>query len=430
VTILHLIFAQVRLRPLSFLLHAMMLALGVGAAIALLLFNHQSNQRLTRDAQGIDLVIGAKGSGLQLVLSSVFHADVPTGNIKLAEAEKILADPRVKSGVAVGLGDSVGPFRIVGADANILSLYRANLAEGRAYQKPFEAVIGADVARQLDLAIGETFVGAHGLGAGGGAHDEHPYTIVGILAPAGSVVDRLALTPLESVWEVHAGHGPMAAAKTEHNHDDHAHHDHAHHDHAGHDHKGHDHASPRDTANLEATAVLVSLRSPLMAVSMKREINQQSAVMAARPADETARLFSLVGVGADVMNGFAITLIIAAALSVFVTLLSALNDRRGDIALLRVMGATRWTVLGVLIGQGLLIAAVGALIGVMLGHGLIAFLAQNSAQAAGFGLSGATFLPSELWVIGAALAAGVLAALIPAILAYRVDIAKTLAEAP
>jgi putative ABC transport system permease protein len=440
-----LVLAMLKERWLTSLLHALILALGVAAATALLLVSSQTNQRLSRDAQGIDLVVGAKGSPLQLVLAAVFHADVPSGNVPFSLVDDLREDRRVEQAIPIGLGDSAGGYRIVGAPDALVALYGGAPAAGRLPAASMEAVLGADVAAALGLQVGQTFVGAHGLGEGGGGHDEHPFTVVGVLAPTGAVIDRLIVTPIESVWEVHGQHAhhdhdaepgakpgaaPAAAHADDHDHD----HDHDHaHDHE-HD-KGREGAAAPAAASalpeeapLEATAILLKLRSPIAAPTMRREINQQTAFLAARPADEAARLFALIGGGIEAFRALALVLIAVAALSVFATLFAALNDRRGDIALMRTMGATRGAVFGLLIGQGLAIAALGTLAGLALGHGLVEIVAQNSMQAAGFGLSGALFHPGEVWIALGGLAAGVLAALGPAALAYRWDIADLLAD--
>lgn len=388
-----LIFAYLRLRPFAAALQVMLLALGAATAIALLLFNAQSQTRLARDAVAIDLVIGAKGSALQLVLSNVFHADAPVGNILLSDAEKIIQDPRVKAAQIINLGDSVGGYRLVGAASEIIAFYGAKIAAGETYARPFEAVLGAEAAARLRLAPGAQFISAHGLGDGGGGHDEHAYQVTGVLAKTGTVVDRLVFTPLASVWQAHGDNEQTIAPRA-------------------------------------VTAILIQTRTPLAALQMKRDVNETAPVMAARPADEMGRLFALVGVGVDVFRAFAVILITAAALSVFAALLGALQERRSDIALLRAMGATRGSVFAILFGQGLLIAALGAALGLVLGHGAISLLAQMSPQAAGFGLTGAAFAPEEVWVLAGCLAAGALAALLPAVQAYRSDITKTLSEQP
>ena len=148
-------------------------------------------------------MVGAKGSPLQLILSSVYQADFPTGNIPLAEAERWRRHPLVESAIPLALGDNLAGFRIVGTEHAYAEHYGASLAAGRLWQAPFEATIGARVAADTGLAAGDRFVGSHGLAGGGAEHGAHAYTVVGVLAPSASVLDRLVLTPIESVWEVH-----------------------------------------------------------------------------------------------------------------------------------------------------------------------------------------------------------------------------------
>lgn len=428
---LKLTWANLAARPLTAALYVVILALGVAAATALLLFSTQSERRLERDARYVDAVVGSKASSpLQLVLAGVFHADTPPPNIPVAAIAEIAADPRVERVIPIALGDSFRGFRIVGAPPEIVTLYEGRFAEGGPYGASFEAVIGVDVARTTGLGVGDTFVGAHGLGGDGHDHGDHPYTITGVLAPTGAVVDRLVLTPVESVWDVHG-------IEHDHNHD----HDHGH-DH-GHD---HDHAAesePEPAASQsaifgprgrqtappqEVTMLLVDLRSPLGAEGLLRDVNTTSPYLAARPAAEAVRLYRLMGVGGQVLQAFAFILIGAAAASVFVTLFAALRERRGEIALLRAMGATRGTVFGVLMGQGLVIAALGTALGLVGGHALIEILAQNSEQAKAFGLNSALVHPGEILIALGGLGAGALAALPAAIGAYRTDIARTLSE--
>jgi putative ABC transport system permease protein len=176
------------------------------------------------------------------------------------------------------------------------------------------------------------------------------------------------------------------------------------------------------------TLLLIKLRSPLGAESLLRDVNLGPDFLAARPASEAIRLYSLMGLGGRVLQAFAFILIGAAAASVFVTLFATLRERRGEVALLRAMGATQATVFGVLMGQGLAIAAAGTVLGLLGGHALIEILAQNNPQAAAFGLSGMLGHPGEVLIALGGLAAGALAALPAAIGAYRTDIARTLAE--
>ena len=206
--IVRLAAAYLASRPLLTALNVAMLALGVATITFLLLVTHQAEERLARDAKPVDLVVGAKGSPLQLILSTVFHADVPTGNIGLEESRAIAANPMVASATPLALGDSFRGHRIVGHRRLLPRALRREARAGPLFAGEMEAVVGSEVARRHGLAVGAQLTGAHGLAAAGPAHDDHPYRVVGILAPTGTVVDRLVLTSVESVWHVHEEHAP------------------------------------------------------------------------------------------------------------------------------------------------------------------------------------------------------------------------------
>jgi putative ABC transport system permease protein len=427
-SLLGLSLAYIRARALNAALNLVLLALGVGMIVLLLLFSAQFEERLTRDAHGIDLVIGAKGSPLQLVLSSIYHVDFPTGNIPLAEAERWAEHPLVAEAIPLALGDSLAGFRIIGTEHGYADHYGGELAAGRLWEAPFEATLGALVAARTGLAVGDRFVGSHGLAPGGPEHGEHPYTVVGVLKPTASVLDRVVLTPVESVWLVH-GMEP------------HEHHDEASQgEHAGehgdpHGVHGGEHgdasgpaAAPDGQRPLEITALLLRYKSPLAAVQLPLLVNRESALQAASPALETARLLSLVGVGVDTLRGLGLLLIATAGLSVFIALSNAMQERRYDLAVMRTLGASRGQLFTQPLLEGLLLAGAGALLGILLGHAVAEAAGRLLPEARSMGLSGLSWLPQELYVLVLALLVGVFAALLPALQAYRTDIAAVLAS--
>ncbi len=405
---LPLAWAYLRERVLSTVLNIVLLALGVGTITAMLLVLSQSEQRMERDAAGIDLVIGAKGSPLQLILSAVFHVDIPTGNIPLADAQKIAADPMVKTAVPLSLGDSYRSFRLVGTRPAFLDLYAATPASGRVWTKPMEVFIGAEVATATGLGIGSRFAGSHGLSAGGGSHEATPFEVVGIAAPTGSVIDRLILTSLDSIWDVHE-HGAKPAT-----------------------------GAPRD-ANIpgekhdeedrEITALLVQYASPMAAVSFPRRVNAESRLQAASPALETARLFALIGVGVNALKGFAGVLMVCAGLGIFVGLLNALDDRRADLALLRVLGANRATVFLTVLAQGFALGIAGVILGVVVGHAGVEWAGRAVEKVHRVAFTGWSWAPGEFWVVGIALGLSWLAGLFPAWRAYRQAVPELLGRA-
>ena len=264
---------------------------------------------MDRDAAGIDLVIGAKGSPLQLILSTVFHIDIPTGNISVADAGQVIAEPVVKRAIPLALGDSYKTFRIVGTNPAYIDLYSASLNTGRLWNAPQEAVVGAEVARITGLRPAAMFAGSHGLTEGGGGHADHPYTVVGVLKPTGSVIDRLIITSVESVWRVHE-HAQSTVAPS----------------------KDHDHADHED--GKEVTAYLIQYATPLAAASFPRIVNANSGLQAASPAMETARLFNLLGFGVAAMKAFALIMMLCAAMGIFVGLMNALDETQRKQAVL------------------------------------------------------------------------------------------------
>jgi len=391
--------SYLRARPLNTLLSVILLALGVATIVLLILVVSQLEERMHRDARGIDLVVGAKGSPMQLMLSGIYHLDAPTGNIPLSSVDLLLKNRMVKRAIPLALGDSWKGHRIVGAARAYAEHYGAELREGRFHDKPMEAVLGAEAAARTGATVGDTFKGAHGMGSEGDEH-EQAYTVVGVLAKSNSVIDRLVLTSIESVWQVHEEHqGPEDEA----------------------DRKALEEAR-------EVTVVLVQYASPLAAATLPRQINSQSELQAASPAYETARLFSIVGVGVEALRAFALVLMLAAGLSVFIALYTALEERRYELAVMRTLGASRAKLFGLLMTEGIVLSLFAALLGLGLGHLLAAGLGAWLEAQQHHPVSGLAWRPEEAWVIAAALAVGILSALLPAWRAYRAEVSRTLAQ--
>jgi putative ABC transport system permease protein len=396
--------AYLRARALNTALNVLLLALGVATITLLLLATSQLEERMQRDARGIDLVVGAKGSPLQIILSSIYQLDVPTGNIPLRQAREIAAHRMVKKAIPIALGDNHQGFRIVGTNADYVAHYGARLARGRLWERPLDAVLGADVAARTGEDIGSTFLGAHGLGGGAGEHlhEAYPYRVVGVLAPSGTVLDRIILTGVASVWAVHADQYDIKNVDRI--------------------------AELMPDEEKEYTALLVQYASPIAAAALPRYINSNTDMQAASPAYETARLFSIVGVGVDVLRGFALVLIIAAGLSVFIALYNALLERRYDLAVMRTLGASPARLMALMLFEGALLAGFGAVLGIVLGHVLTEALGLALRAAKQVAVTGWTWVGAELWLFALALGVGIVAALLPAWRAYRTDIAGALAR--
>jgi putative ABC transport system permease protein len=409
VNVLRLALAYARRRPLATAFNVALLAVGVATITLVILLSRELENRLVREAAGIDLVVGAKGSPLQLVLAGVYHADVPPGNVPLAAVEALARNPLVSEVIPLALGDSYRGFRIVGTEPAFVAHYGATLAQGRAWAAPMEAVLGSEAARVSGLAVGGSFAGAHGLAEGGGEHAEAPYRVVGVLAPSGRVIDRLVLTGIDSVWKVHEHHDADG----------------------GHDRDGHSEdatAPPTAAPAREVTLALVRYASPLAAASLPRLVNAETVLQAASPAYESARLFTVFGVGTDVVRGFALLLIGASAFGLFVALTQALDERRYDLAIMRALGARRGTIVLVLTIESMLLAGTGLAVGLALAHGLAASVGSWLPAAASLAAGARAWQPEEWGIVALALGAGIIATVLPAWRAYRLDVAATLSD--
>ena len=393
---------SLRHRALSTGLNLLLMAVGIAMMTFILSASSQLEQSALRDAQGIDLVVGAKGSPLQLILSSIYHIDVPTGNIPLTAQAQLAQNRMVKRVIPLALGDSYQGFRIVGTSTDYIAHYGGAVATGKLFDGPMQAVFGAQAAARTHATVGAAFAGSHGLARGGEEHGNAPFKVVGILKPTGTVLDRLVLTPVESVWKVHEvenGINPNDKEEKE-----------------------------AMDAERELTALLVQYASPLAAISMPRLINGQSGLQAAQPAFEIAKLFRLLGVGIDVLRGIAVLVLLSAALSMFIALYNALQDRKTDLAILRALGAPPLKLFFMLLVEGLLLALTGAALGWVAGHAGVEILGRLLSDEQSLALTGWTVEAEEAWLALVAVGVGVLAALLPAIRAYRTDIAETLAR--
>ena len=447
----------------SVFLSILLTAFGISILAVLSITGETFEKQLDNNSKNIDLVVGAKGSPLQLILSSVYHIDNPTGNIPLAELEPLRQNPLVQLAVPLSLGDNFKGHRIVGTDSSFLKIYNTTINEGRVWQKNFEVVIGEQVAKKNNLKIGDQINSSHGLSKDGHSHDEHPFTIVGILKHNNNVTDNLILTDLESVWDVHgiahdhADHETAAQKEQREREEDreetvkaHLHHhgedlpenstaqvatsEKEHHEHEGHaDHEeegvfvksiGADMVKQN---GLEITAVLIKYQSPAAIGILPKMIDQQTDMQAASPAMESTRLFSLLGVGIDSLTILAYVIMLIAGLSVFINLYNALKQRKYDLAIMRTLGASKGKLFNIVLLEGLTITIVGGLVGLLLAHLALYYISNQTSQSADF-IEAFRLHPKELVFLLVACLIGVLAALIPAVKAYRTSIAGTLAN--
>jgi putative ABC transport system permease protein len=398
-------------KPLAMLLSLVLFGLGVGLISLLLLVNKQLEDKFEKNLAHINLVIGAKGSPLQLILASMYHIDSPTGNIAIDKVKAFLnpRNPFVKTAVPLSLGDSYRGFRIVGTTAAFFNLYAAKIAKGKTFAQVMEVVAGAGAAQELGLNVGSTFKSSHGFIVDDNlVHaDAEGFKVVGILEPTGTVADQLLLTPAQSIWAVHE------------------------HD-ASHSGAGADDHSIRPLTNYldkNITSVLLQFKGRnVQTLNMQRSINENTDLQAATPALEISRLYSMMGIGADALRWIALVIMAVSGLSIFISLYSSLQDRKYELALMRTLGASPLKIFSLIVLEGQLLAVMGFAIGIMLSHTGMQWIAGAMKNQYRYAFSSWIWLPEEGILLAAALGIGLLAAILPAIQASRTDISTTLAS--
>jgi len=405
-------------KPLNTLLSIILLTSSVAIITTLILVEKQFEEQFSSNIEDVDLVLGAQGSPLQLILSSVYQVDAPTGNINYDSAKVWMQNPFVEKAIPLAFGDNYRGYKILGTTTDYLEKYKATLAEGKLFEKNFEVVIGSEIAQKLNFKIGDEFFGSHGDAEEGEVHDEFAYKIVGIAKPTGKVVDNLILCTIPSVWQMHHGHDENPA----HGEEGHVHVD-------GEEHQ-HEADLTLDEPNMEITAVLLKLRNQMAKLTWQRIVPQNTKMQAVSPAFEVNRLFGLFGIGISALQYLAYGIMLISGISIFIALYNTLKERKNEFALMRVNGAKRVQLLKVVMIESVLLCAVGFIFGTVLGRVAISLLSKSSE--ADFKMS---FNPYEfLWekegtLFLLTIFVGFIAALIPAIKAYNLNISKTLANA-
>ena len=426
-SILHLSWKNILNKPLNLVLNLVLFALGVGLISLLLLVNVQLEDKFEKNFAGIDLVIGAKGSPLQLILSSLYHLDAPTGNMPVSEAKAFLnpKHPIFKSAIPLSLGDSHRGYRIVGTNTGFIDLYAAKFADGKLFEENMEVVVGATVAKNLNIKPGDEFKSSHGL-----IEDENlvhedaaPFKVVGILEKTGSVIDQLIVTKTQSIWAVHDEHDHEAEESAEHDHNEAEH---------NHEHDEAEHSEDLPLTSYEdksITSLLVKFKGRnIQALNMARNINENTNFQAATPAIEINRLYTLLGVGEEALKGMALLIIFVSGLSIFISLFSSLRERKYELAVMRTLGARPGFLFQLIIFEGIIIAVLGYFCGIALSHGSMVLLADFLEKSYRYDFSAAIFLKEEIYIFGGSLVIGIIAAIIPAFQASKTDIHATLAD--
>lgn len=390
---LYIAWRNVGLKKLQTTLSLVLLAFGVGLVSLLMLCEKQLSETFDRNIEDIDLVLGAKGSPLQLILANVYHVDAPTGNIRLSDAEKVMRHPYIAEGIPLAYGDNYRGYRIVGSTEAYTGHYGATVAEGRKVEGSFEVLVGAKVAEATGLKVGDAFFSAHGLQDETDVHDDKVFRVVGRLEPSGTVLDQLLLCTISTIWEVHESHGEAVA--------------------------------PEDR---EITAVLLKKRNPLAVLTIPNAIRDTN-MQVALPSIEINRLTQNFGIGMNTLRAIALLIMLISFASIFISVYDNLLARRYELALMRTMGGSRGGLFLLLLLEGGLLSIGGSLFGLVLSRlGLVA-LAKLLEDKFRYDWGNISLMPEETVLIGLAIFVGLIAASIPGISAVRIDTSRTLSEA-
>ena len=396
--IFNLIYRSLRQHALSTLVTAGSIALAAGLLLTVWVVKTQSQSVFAATNSGFDAVLGARGSKLQLVLNAIFHLEASPGNIEAGDFEMIRRHPAVKTAIPIAVGDNYRGWRIVGtleqlfADVEFAPGRRHAVAPGgRIFKLGMrEAVAGSYVAKQLGWTVGATFKPYHGLAFDPAAQHDELYTVVGLLEPTNTPVDRVIWIPLEGVQTM-KGHNPLAAT--------------------------------------ELSAVLIQLRASTAGLMLDNMINRSGGKLTfAYPIGTiVAELFNKISWVDKVLTLVAWLVAVVAAASVLVSIYNSMSARQRDIAILRALGARRRLIFGAVVGEAAAIGGLGAAAG-FAGFAALAALVASIIQAqTGVVLEPLKWNPVFWWGPATIVGLCVLGGIVPAIKAYRVPVAETIA---
>lgn len=391
----------------------------IGFSVTLLLgverLRTEARSGFANTISGVDLIVGARSGGVQLLLYSVFHIGNATNNIDWQSYQDIARHPKTSWVVPISLGDSHRGYRVVGTDGTFFQHYHfagnraLTFAAGREFTTPFEAVLGADVAQSLGYRLGQEIVLAHGAGAVNlMQHTDMPFHVTGILARTGTPLDRSILVSLEGITAIHIGWEagvPMPGL----------------------------HVTPQDAERMNLTpktltALLVGLNSRIATFQVQRYINdyRSEPLLAILPGATLQELWDLVGVGERMLLAVSAFVVIVGMAGMLTVLLAGLDARRREMAVLRSVGAHPRQILTLILGETAAMTLAGIGLGVLLLYGLILILRPVLESHWGIYLGVEMLSLRECGLLGAVFAVGLLSGLLPAWLAYHHSLADGL----
>ena len=421
---------SIQQRSLASLLTTISMALGVALVATVLVIHAVVDQSFSRSAQGFDIVVGAKGSPLELVLNTVYHYGQPPENIPYTYYREFAPGgkfyPEVDAAVPICKGDNFQGDPVIGTVPERFT--KLKYRDGLSYQfvpgghnfesdHYFEAVVGSQTALKNGITVGQEVRPSHGTAAktpGEPGHQHEPFKVVGILAPTGTPADSALYVNMEGFFRLeghirHEEHEAAAkgAAAADHDHD-------------------HDADHPLADEDKRVTAVLVSVKEPALVRMLARQVNEEPVAQAAFPAEEIDRVRKLVGDLQTLLLFLAVLIVVVAGIGILVSIYNSMHDRRRDIAIMRALGARRQTVMVIILLESVLLALGGGALGVLLAHSLIVVLGPVIRESTQVVVRPWDFQWVELVLIPGLIALAAAVGYLPAVVAYRTDVARSL----
>jgi putative ABC transport system permease protein len=417
--ILHLALKSLLNRRLTALLTLLSIALSVTLLLGVERIRQEARHSFAATVSGADLIVGARSGPVQLLLYSLFHLGDATNNLSWKSYQNFAADPRVAWTIPISLGDSHRGYRVVGTETSFFDHFRYGdgqpvaLAQGQPFADLYDAVIGSEVAAALGYAIGQPITLAHGASPDGVSfahHDDKPFRVAGVLRPTGTPLDRAVLVSLAAIEAIHLGwNGGWSGVRTART-------------------ISADEARRHALTPKNLTAFLVGLHGKGQVFQVQRAVNEyrKEPLLAILPGVTLDQLWGLVGVAERALLAVSGFVAVVGLFGLLTALLTGLDERRREMAILRSVGARPGHIFALIAGEAAFLTLLGALLGVALLHALL--LLAQPLIAAKLGLLLAVGLPGaqEILLLGAVVGAGLLAGLIPALRAYRLSLADGL----
>lgn len=385
----------------------------IAISVALLLgvqkLRTSARDSFANTVSGVDLLVGARSGPINLLLYSVFRVGDATANVSWASYQKIAHHPDVAWTIPISLGDSHHGFRVMGTNAEYFRRYqfggdrRLGFSAGKPFSDLYDAVIGADVAAALNYHVGDSIVIAHGIGnVSFSEHKDKPFRVSGILVKTGTPVDRTVHVSLEAITAMHIDWQSGAQAQTGAR-------------------VSAEQVRTRDLTPESITAFMVGMRSRVMTFQMQRAINdyRQEPMLAILPGVTLSQLWELVGIADSALMIVAAFVVLAGLLCMLTAILTSLNERRREMAILRAVGAKPRHVFALMISEAAILAVSGVLAGVALTYALLIFAQPLLERRFGIFVTLSLLSPVEYEILGGIVAGALLMGLLPASRAYR-----------